>query len=172
MRKWAASAPFWCFRLACEEEACTRHDRVVESGCRPMFLLQFLCWETAVPQWDRFIMLSFSRLEPPLTSVHTSSAPVSLHSVCVCVFLLSLSVYCMNLVLCSPSLLAFILSLCFTPPSQTCKTQQGVALTYMRAVLVTVARIPQSTEERVIAVWVSKQVCVRTEVGWGTVHNW
>lgn len=161
MRKWASSAPFWCFRLACEEEVCTGHDRVVESGCRPMFLLQFLCWETGVPQWDRFIMLSFSRLEPPLTSVHTSSAPVSLHCVCECVCVPIITVCLLH----EPrALLTFSFGvhpvLVLSPPSQTCKSEQGVALTYMRAVLVTVARIPQRTEERVIAVWVSKQVCV------------
>lgn len=54
--------------LACTrgESVCKAWERVVAGGCRPMFLLQCLCWETWVSDWDRFIILSLS----PMKSLH------------------------------------------------------------------------------------------------------
>lgn len=55
------------------------------SGCRPMFLLQCLCWQTGVPDRSRFVIISTCPPKPLLhstcSSVHTVSSlsPLLLH---------------------------------------------------------------------------------------------
>lgn len=65
--------------LACMRgNVSARHERgerrVVAGRCRPMFLLQCLCFETGVADRDRFIILSLSPMKPPLTSPCTRLA--------------------------------------------------------------------------------------------------
>lgn len=128
-----------------------RHERVVAGECRAMFLLQCLCGETVVSEWDQFINslkphLS-ARSPTPVPHTHSAALPLSgllLHGPC------------------AQSTSAFVLALYSTTPVssawQTCRTERGVAFCTL-AVLATVARKPQSSQRRIIAVWVSEQVC-------------